>query len=156
MRWCCIARNVRARPERRQPPEPRQVERREPQPERRQQQQRASTAATQVQAPQGQRSAAPQQGNAPTAQQRANWQQQIQGQVARHMQRANIGRARGLTTTVNVTISGNGSVLGAQIAGSTGDAQLDAVLARQAQRLPRLPPPPSGQQTNMAIPVRIR
>lgn len=118
----------------------------------------AQQRRTALQAPQGARTAAPvaTQGTTPSPQQQANWQQQVQSRVARHMQRARIGsRSGGLTATIHVRISANGSVISANLVASTGDARLDGVLANQASRIPKLPQPPSGQQVAMTIPVRI-
>ncbi len=120
--------------------------------------QAAKKATTQLVAPKGDRTAAPQgQAGAPSKKQVASWQSKVQAAVGRHMNRARISaRGRGsILVTVRFTVDPSGRVGGATLASSTGDAKLDAVLSRQAARLPRLPAPPSGNSTPLELPVQI-
>lgn len=155
----------RERPDRTEPePEPereREVakkeepkkERRRRQPEQQQQERR-----TRVDAPQGQRTAAPRAnaGNAPTQQQAATWLSQVNSRVARHMARTRLpGRRGSMQVTVSFTVTAGGQVTGVRV-NSTGDGAIDQALNRQASRLPSMPPPPGGGSKSMQLPVVVR
>lgn len=116
--------------------------------------QQARKAATQVRAPQAQRSASAAQGQA-APRQVANWQSKVQSAVSRHMRRAGPLRQGGVTVMVAFTLSANGTVSNSRLASSTGDAPTDAVLARQLARLPRMPQHPSGKSIPISLQVRI-
>lgn len=137
-------------------------ERRRRQPEQQQQQQeqeQEQERRTRVDAPQGQRTAAPRAnaGNAPTQRQAASWRSQIESRVARHMQRTRLpGRSGNVQVMVRFTVSPGGQVTAASVSTSTGNARLDQALNRQASRLPRLPPPPSGKSTSLELPVLVQ
>lgn len=121
-------------------------------------QQPARAARTQLRAPPGERTAAPQaQAGAVSQKQVASWQSKVQSAVARHMRRTRLN-GRGGTVTVNISFSVNpsGQVAGARLASSTGDARIDQALSHQAARLPRLPAPPTGRTTTLVLPVQIR
>lgn len=153
----------RSRPERPKPePEPktaevprepvRQRERRREAPEEQVQTQRSTTVAGR----QSNRNAAQQGGGQSSARAEASWKQQIQGRVARHMQRARIDGRRGtIQATLTVTVSGNGQVSGVSLTRSSGDARVDQALSRQAGRMPRLVAPPSGRTETVIIPFQI-
>ncbi|WP_028717363.1 energy transducer TonB [Paracoccus sp. J39] len=150
------------RPEREPEPEPKVVEK-QPEPKKREkkekapEQQPSRQAATQVRAPQSERTAAPQiQAGTPSPRQVANWQSKVQAAVARHMQRTRFtGRGASVTVTVRFSVDPSGRVAGAQLANSTGDARIDAALSRQASSMPRMPAPPSGKTTALVLPVKI-
>ncbi|MFT4012376.1 MAG: TonB family protein [Paracoccus sp. (in: a-proteobacteria)] len=142
-------------------PEPKQVRKepeKKPEPKKKApEEQPQRKAQTTVRAAQSDRSAAPAQGAQPSPKQVASWQSRVQAAVARHMQRARVSGRRGaaMQVTVTFTLGGNGAVTGARLLGSTGDAQLDAMLNRQASRMPRLPSHPSGKSVPLTLPVRI-
>lgn len=134
-------------------PDPKKVEKKK---EVAEQEQPARKATTTVRAQQSNRSAAPQtQGGQPSARQVATWQSKVQSTVNRHMQRARLKRG-GVSVTVAFTINANGSVSGGRVTGSSGDAQTDAALARQAASLPRMAPHPSGKSIPITLPVTIK
>lgn len=139
-------------------PEPKVVQKKiEPKREKKErapEEQTARKAATQVRAPQGDRTASAGQGQ-PSARQVATWQSKVQSSVARHMRRAGNLRQGGVTVMVAFTITANGAVSNGRLASSTGDARTDAALARQVARLPRMPPHPSGKSIPISFPVRI-
>ncbi|UXU75370.1 MULTISPECIES: TonB family protein [unclassified Paracoccus (in: a-proteobacteria)] len=114
---------------------------------------RQTTALRAPTAPQG--AAPPAGAPAPSARQMASWQARVNAAVARHMRRTRLSMRDSATITIRFTLLPNGQVSGAQLMGSTGDPGNDAALNRQAARLPRLPPPPSGQSATLILPVRI-
>lgn len=151
------------RPEKPQEPEPKIVEK-QPEPKKREvkerapEKQEARKATTQVRAPKSDRTAAPtSDAGVASPRQVASWQSRISGTVARHMKRTRLPSRRGGSVTVMVvfTVDPGGRVGGVRVNGSTGDAKLDAALQRQAARLPKLAPPPTGKSTPVTLPVRI-
>lgn len=107
-------------------------------------------ATTELKAPKGERTAAPQaQAGAPSKKQVAGWQSKVNATVARHMKRARPTLGALVTVNIRFSIDASGRVSGAGLAGSTGNAKNDAVLNRQAASLPRLPAPPSGRSTTL-------
>ena len=71
------------------------------------------------------------------------------------MRRARLNGAGGtLRATVKVTVSANGGA-SAQLVSGTGDARIDAILARQAARMPRLPAPPDGRPKTLTVPIAV-
>lgn len=112
-------------------------------------------ASTTVKAQPAQRTAAPSGGGGqPSPRQIATWQSRVNSIVSRHMDGVKGGMNR-VSITVLFTIQPNGSVTGGRLAGSTGDARVDRLLARQVRRLPRVPPHPSGKAQPMQLPVTI-
>lgn len=163
------------RPVRRAPePEPQVARREEPrqqqqqqQPQRQTQQQRQPQPTRAQPQPQRQQQASGggggnsrQQSGGQSAgasrQQMANWSSQVGSRITRHMSRTRIRGARGgqVQIRVSVTISANGSA-SARLASSTGNAQVDSALARQAARLPRMPAPPNGQSASFVQPIVV-
>lgn len=116
-------------------------------------------ATTRLQAPKGERTAAPQaQAGAPSKKQLASWQSKVNATVARHMIRAQsrLSGRGAVTLKIRFNIDPSGRVSGAGLVGSTGTAKNDAVLNRQAASLPRLPAPPSGKSTTLTLPVTVK
>ncbi|WP_312526413.1 TonB C-terminal domain-containing protein [Paracoccus sp. (in: a-proteobacteria)] len=117
-----------------------------------------SRRTTQVQAPQAERTAAPNvaRGTTSNPRQIATWESKINSAVARHMRRTRVGNARGnVTATLVFTLTPGGQASGMRIASSTGNPTIDAAISRQAARMPNLPPHPSGTSRPLSIPVRI-
>ena len=73
------------------------------------------------------------------------------------MSRTRVPGRRGGTVraTVTVRVSANGAT-SAQLARGTGEPAVDAALARQAARMPKLPAPPNGQPFTFQQPVQIQ
>lgn len=137
--------------------QPRVVERREPE-RKREPEAQAQQQRTRVEAPRAERTAAPaaQQGSQASPRQLESWQQKVQRQVARHIERTRVpGRRGSVTATVSLTVSGNGSPSNIRLTGTSGDPQVDAALSRQAARMPRLPAHPEGKSVPLTIPVRV-
>lgn len=160
-----LQRSERPKPRPEKPEEPKVVERRErePEPERKREPRKEpeavqQRAATRLDAPRAERTAA---RSAPagnvTRRQAESWQSTVQSRVARHMNRARMpGRRGSLTTQVSVSISASGTVTGARVNGTTGDPAIDAALSRQAARMPNLPPHPSGAAQSLVVPVTVQ
>ncbi|WBU60937.1 TonB C-terminal domain-containing protein [Paracoccus albus] len=89
--------------------------------------------------------------------QMASWQSKVQSRIASHMRRTRVPGARGGTVTVQVriTIAGNGAA-SARLAGSTGNAQVDAAVARRAASMPGMPAPPNRQAASFVLPIQIQ
>lgn len=145
------------RPARRQPERQPEPDRRQPERQRRQ----AAPASSPAQPQQAARQpSAPSRtgsgGGQTSARQVANWQAEVQGRVARHMQRTRLRGARGsVSATITLTVAANGTPQGMRLAGSSGNATIDAALSQQAARMPRLPQPPSGRPATLTIPIRV-
>ncbi|WP_299358770.1 TonB C-terminal domain-containing protein [uncultured Paracoccus sp.] len=95
--------------------------------------------------------AAPTGAASPQALQR--WHARVGAQITRHMSRTRVngGQAQ---VRIAVTVSPNGAAAG-RLAASSGDPRIDAALSRQAGRLPRMQPPPSGRAESFVLPIRI-
>ncbi|NHF73840.1 TonB C-terminal domain-containing protein [Paracoccus xiamenensis] len=159
------------RPERRKP-EPQQVRREEKpkppkeQPKRETRRERTTAPTQQTERAAPAETATSQRRGGPAGQTRAStgaskakmdsWTSRVGGRVASHMKRTRVpGGGRGsVTIQVSVSISGNGSAA-ARLASSTGNAKVDAALARQAGRMPRMPAPPNGKGASFVLPIRI-
>ena len=146
------------REERREPPN--DQPKREPRRERAPQTQKAERAAPAENAT-AQKRGGPAQGQARASTgaskaQMDSWTSRVGGRVAAHMKRTRVpGGGRGaVTIQVAVSISGNGSA-SARVTSSTGNAQVDTALARQAGRMPRMPAPPNGKGASFVLPIRI-
>ncbi|MBB1490514.1 energy transducer TonB [Paracoccus sp. MC1854] len=86
----------------------------------------------------------------------ASWEQRAGATVSRHMSRTRIrGKGGTVQATVTVSVAANGAT-SARLARGTGDPQIDAALARQAARMPGLPPPPTGRSFQFTQPIAIR
>lgn len=100
------------------------------------------------------RPAGPATGASPGAM--ADWQGKVMGQIAAHMARTRAsGRGKAVPIKLAVTIGANGQV-SATLAGSTGDAGLDAAIRRQAARIPRMPPPPDRRPFSFTRTIRVQ
>lgn len=90
-------------------------------------------------------------------QQMNSWTSRVGSRVASHMKRTRVpGGGRGtVTIQVSVSISANGAA-SARLVSSTGNPQVDAALARQAGRMPRMPAPPNGQGASFVLPIQIK
>lgn len=90
-------------------------------------------------------------------QQMTSWTSRVGGRVAAHMKRTRVpGGGRGtVTIQVSVSISASGAA-SARLVSSTGNAQVDAALARQAGRMPKMPAPPNGQGASFVLPIQIK
>ncbi|MFB2594799.1 energy transducer TonB [Paracoccus sp. p4-l81] len=85
-----------------------------------------------------------------------NWQSEAGARIARHMKRTRIsGRGASVQVQLAIQVGANGAA-SARLASSTGDPRIDAALARQAGRLPRLPAPPGGQGHSFVLPILIQ
>jgi protein TonB len=143
-------------------PEPKIVEK-QPQPKKREikerapEKQEARQATTRVRAKQAERTTATSaETGAASPRQVASWQSKVNSAVARHMRRTRIGgRGQTIIVNVNFTLDPSGRVAGARLVGSTGNAQNDSALNRQAARMPRLPAHPSGKSITLTLPIRI-
>lgn len=92
---------------------------------------------------------------APSAGEMQSWQDRAVASITRHMSRTRISNLRGqVQASLTLTVSPSGAV-SARIAASTGKADADAALARQAGSIPTQPPPPSGQSVTFVLPVAI-
>ncbi|MDO5632758.1 MAG: TonB C-terminal domain-containing protein [Paracoccus sp. (in: a-proteobacteria)] len=91
-------------------------------------------------------SASPQQMN--------QWKSRVGAQITRHMSRAS-GRGGSGQVQVAVTVAPNGAISG-RLVSSTGNPRTDQALTRQAARLPRVSPPPSGRSESFIQPITIR
>ncbi|PZO67319.1 MAG: energy transducer TonB [Paracoccus denitrificans] len=132
---------------RREPEKPRQERRQAETPRREPARQAPARSAQSGGAPAGQAASNPRA--------EASWQQKLQSRVAAHMQRASIRGQRGtIRATVRISVSASGAT-SAQLVQGTGDPAVDAVLARQAQRMPKMPPPPGGAKT-VTVPVAVQ
>ena len=152
---------VTRREERREPPkeQARQEPRRERAPakaEATQRTQRSAPAQGTARQQQGSAQGQPREGAGASKQQMDSWSKRIGSRVASHMQRTRIpGGGRGsVTINVSVSIAANGAA-SARLASSTGNAQVDAALVRQAGRMPRMPAPPNGKGASFVLPIRI-
>ncbi|MFD1881193.1 TonB C-terminal domain-containing protein [Paracoccus pacificus] len=86
----------------------------------------------------------------------ASWQRIAGARVSAHMSRTRVGGASGtLRAVVDVSVSSSGAT-SARLVQGTGDSRSDSALARQATRMPKLPPPPNGQSVNFQQPIVIR
>lgn len=167
-----VSRPVRREPEPQPEPQPQQTRREQPrqqpqpqpqpqQAQQRQQQPQQSQQQPRQGAQQQQRSGGgggqPQGSSNASPRQMASWQSKVQSRIASHMRRTRVPGARGGTVTVQVsiTIAGNGAA-SARLAGSTGNAQVDAAVARQAARMPGMPAPPNGQGASFVLPIQIQ
>ena len=73
------------------------------------------------------------------------------------MSRTRVPGRRGGTVRASVTVSVSASgATRAQLVQGTGEPAVDAALSRQAARMPKLPPPPSGRALTFEQPVEIR
>lgn len=159
-----LVRREEPREERREEPreEPRRESRREreqPRAERREERrEQAEGSRSGRQGRSGETGArqAPAAASGASRQAQATWEQRAGAIVTRHMSRTRFSsrRAGGVQVTVNVSVSANGATR-ARLAGGTGDPSIDAALARQVARMPKLPPPPSGQPMTFQQPVLI-
>ena len=147
------------REEKPEPPkeQPKRERRREPAPAQTQKAERAAPSENAT----SQKRGGPAQGQsrASTGASKAqmdSWTSKVGGRVAAHMKRTRVpGGGRGsVTIQVSISISGNGSA-SARVTSSTGNAQVDAALARQAGRMPRMPAPPNGRGASFVLPIRI-
>ncbi|WP_112875256.1 TonB C-terminal domain-containing protein [Paracoccus endophyticus] len=92
---------------------------------------------------------------APGRAQMQSWQSQVGARISRHMARTRLPGGRGAARVqVSVTIAANGAAT-ARLVSSTGDPGVDAALARQAARLPRMPAPPGGTAQSFIQPIRV-
>lgn len=92
---------------------------------------------------------------APGRAQMQSWQSQVGARISRHMARTRLPGGRGAARVqVSVTIAANGAAT-ARLVSSTGDPGVDAALARQAARLPRMPAPPGGAAQSFIQPIRV-
>lgn len=144
---------VTKREERREPPQ--EQAKREPRRERAQPTPRAAPAegtARQSGGAQG----TPRASAGASKQQMNSWTSRVGSRVASHMKRTRVpGGGRGtVTIQLSVSIAANGAA-SARLASSTGNAQVDAALARQAGRMPRMPAPPNGKGASFVLPIRI-
>ena len=100
---------------------------------------------------------APAAASGASRQAQASWQQRAGARVSQHMSRTRVPGRRGGTVraTVTVRVSANGAT-SAQLARGTGEPAVDAALARQAARMPKLPAPPNGQPFTFQQPVQIQ
>lgn len=86
----------------------------------------------------------------------ATWQDKVSGKIAAHMARTRAsGRGKAVPVTLAVTIDAKGQVR-ARLAGSTGDAGLDAAISRQTARIPKMPPPPDGRTFSFTRTIRVQ
>lgn len=150
-----------ARPHRPKP-EPKQRAKVKPKADRKPAKDKPKTPAAQASSrsgqrgdPDGVRTGRDSRGDGASRAQVASWQAQVGARIIRHMQRTRVqGRGQRVSINMRITIAANGSATG-QLGRSTGDAQMDAALRRQAARLPRLPAPPGGRPVTVTLPVTI-
>lgn len=84
-----------------------------------------------------------------------SWQSQVGARISRHMARTRLpGGGGAARVQVSVTIAANGAAT-ARLVSTTGDPAVDAALARQAARLPRMPAPPGGAAQSFVQPIRV-
>ena len=146
-------------------PERKIVERKEPEKEQPKERKKPAASAaqtnrtTRLEAPQGQRTAAPraQQGSPSSPRQVASWQSKVNSAVARHMKRTRLPSERrgAIQATLQFTITSSGQVTGMRVVSSTGNSSVDNAINRQASRMPRLPAHPSGGALSLTLPVYI-
>ncbi|MFV0410104.1 MAG: energy transducer TonB [Paracoccus sp. (in: a-proteobacteria)] len=88
--------------------------------------------------------------------QMASWSSTVGSRIIRHMSRTRInGGGRGkISVQLSISVSPGGAVSG-RLASSTGIASVDQALARQAGRLPSVPPPPDGKSASFVLPISI-
>jgi len=81
----------------------------------------------------------------------------VSAQLARHKRFPPEASARGSTgiASVTFTIDGQGNVITAQLAKSSGVPSLDAETESMVRRAAPFPPPPSGQDTTFTVPVNF-
>ena len=97
-----------------------------------------------------------QQGSRPSTGQMQSWQQTAGARVSAHMARTRATGGRGVVSAVVVvSVQGNGRASG-RLTRGTGNSTVDAALARQAARIPRLPPPPDGQTFQFTQPITVQ
>lgn len=85
-----------------------------------------------------------------------SWQAAAGARISRHMQRTRLaGRGATLRVQIAVSVAADGRAT-ARLVGSTGEARMDAALARQAARMPHLAPPPGGKAQSFILPIKVR
>jgi protein TonB len=138
------------------PPEPaperverRQAEKRPPQ---------VARQAARAEAPPAAKAAAPQNSRgAAGAMSPATWQSRLMARLERAKRYPSGARRRGEegVAYVSFAIAGDGRVLSAQLARSSGHSELDQEVLALVRRASPLPPPPPGAPTTITAPVRF-
>lgn len=99
---------------------------------------------------------APAAASGASRQAQASWEQRAGARVSQHMARTRIrGRGGVVQATVRVNVAASGAT-SAQLTRGTGDPAVDTALARQAARMPKLPPPPSGKAFTFTQPIAVQ
>ncbi|WP_374374411.1 energy transducer TonB [Dongia sp.] len=83
----------------------------------------------------------------------ATWQSQLQAHLERHKRNVK-GAGRGIAS-VSFSLDGNGNVLTARLAKSSGIDSLDEEAVAMVERASPVPPPPPGMKRNITVPVRF-
>ena len=119
---------------------------------------RQTSAPASAQAPQFRRTAAPPSGaSASSAVSPASWKGELVAHLNRY-KRFPPGASGSGTVAVSFTISRSGQVLSARLAGSSGDAALDAEAASLPRRASPVPAPPAGfggGAITLSVPIRF-
>lgn len=83
----------------------------------------------------------------------ATWQSQLQAHLERHKRNVK-GAGRGIAS-VSFSLDGDGNVLSARLAKSSGIDSLDEEAVAMVERASPVPPPPPGMKRNITVPVRF-
>ncbi|MFT4150574.1 MAG: TonB family protein [Paracoccaceae bacterium] len=84
----------------------------------------------------------------------ARWKSKANSIVARHMKKRTFTGNNGVVVlAINITAAG--AIVSVSMSGSTGNAALDAKILNHAQRIPQLPPTPSGQGRPLSVRIVV-
>lgn len=114
------------------------------------------TASGQKAAPSGNKSSQGDGNPGLSRKQMASWSSTVGSRITRHMSRTRVNGAGGgrVSVQLSVKVSSGGAVSG-RLASSTGNDAVDQALARQAGRLPSVPPPPNGKPASFVLPISV-